>query len=68
MDNKIVILIVVALVGGSIFGFTGAYFFYFPQLKYARQEIDILTTKLELALPDEPISSSTGQGAAPDLR
>jgi hypothetical protein len=46
MDKKIVILIDVALVGRNISGFTGAYLFYFLQLKRARQEIEILTTKL----------------------
>jgi thiol-disulfide isomerase/thioredoxin len=64
MENKIVTLIFVAIVGGSILGFSFAYLIYTPQINDAREEIDILTDKLELAASDEPISSSMGQGPA----
>ncbi len=72
MDKRILATIIIALVGGSIIGFSGAYLFYSPQLKDTRLEIDNLSKKLELATTDEPATdepatASTGQGEAPDF-
>ena len=67
MENKIIAFIIASLIGGSIFGFSLAIIIYTPQIRDAHEEIDLLTYKLELAESDEPVSSSLGQGAAPDF-
>jgi cytochrome oxidase Cu insertion factor (SCO1/SenC/PrrC family) len=66
IENKVFAVIIIALIGGSVIGFTGAYFYFSPQLRNARLEIDNLKKKLDSGVSDE-LTESTGRGEAPDF-